>query len=59
MRFEQDRLVAGDSLRHKSAPVGIEDDPVEVRLSGVDGGPQLLIHNHLRGLSFPTAKGNQ
>ena len=57
-RVEQDRLVVGDSLRHESVPVGIADHAVEVRLSGVDAGRQLLIHNHLRGLSFPSAIGN-
>src|SRR6202008_3939886 len=57
-RVEQDRLVVGDSLRHESVPVGIADHAVEVRLSGVDAGRQLLIHNHLRGLPFPSAIGN-
>jgi hypothetical protein len=52
-------LVVGDSLQHELVPVGIEDQAVEVRLSGVDAGRQLLIHNHLRGLSFPSAIGNR
>jgi hypothetical protein len=52
-QFQQQRLVVGDALREQSVAVGIDDHAMVVGFSGVDAGPQLLPHNHLRDHCYP------